>query len=123
MNTVELRKGNTVLVAPPNMEVLIPSLEATVQGITAFGEVLCNGTSHTEGFKIPYKFVAGIPLTDKWLKKLGFEYVKEHESWGNGKIGVFFIEGEVSYNIARMKNVHQLQNLYFALTGEELEVK
>ena len=32
-------------------------------------------------------------------------------------ISVSYEEGEVSVNI---KHVHQLQNLYFALTGEEL---
>jgi hypothetical protein len=27
------------------------------------------------------------------------------------------------WNLARCKHVHQLQNLYFALTGEELKIK
>jgi len=72
-----------------------------------------------------------IPLTEEWLVKFGFfeKYKSCFNRWNikgfslndnedrNGDLqGVFIYDYklEVSY-------VHQLQNLYFALTGEELE--
>ena len=64
-----------------------------------------------------------IPLTEEWLLKFGFER--------NGKKLTFWKidlvedeEGIFSFDEARIyidiKHVHQLQNLYFSLTGEEL---
>ena len=63
-----------------------------------------------------------IPLTEEWLVKFGFT------GWDLGYYtllmdrGVFFILTEDGMTIIsrNVKYVHQLQNLYFALTGEEL---
>ena len=74
--------------------------------------------------------VQPIPLTEEWLLKFGFEktmswtYVKDLV--GNLKL-VYYL-GEKGWSIGfksysdfpNLKYVHQLQNLYFALTGEEL---
>lgn len=65
-----------------------------------------------------------IPLTEEILLKCGFE--KYGDFWyvlGNIKIevttrGYFRFSGYV-----RIYHLHQLQNLIFALTGEELEVE
>jgi hypothetical protein len=72
-----------------------------------------------------------IPLTEEWLLKFGFEKEKPDYLWWrlNGvTINVF--NGEAyklntgGYTFYRhFKHVHQLQNLYFALTGEELTLK
>jgi hypothetical protein len=73
-----------------------------------------------------------IPLTEEWLLKFGFElvdgiYVKYFD--GNDFIGIDSDDFSVgTYAFGRIAhapqptfmNVHQLQNLYFALTGEEL---
>lgn len=70
-----------------------------------------------------------IQLTEEWLFKFGFEWkqIKDLSSYSlpkleiyqyssnNNKIFFEYIDGEVE-----IKYVHQLQNLYFALTGEEL---
>lgn len=75
-----------------------------------------------------------IPITEEWLLKFGFKrYVNEFRiSVGEGLefcVGdnSFFdisqeIDGEVEkvYFTDIFKYVHQLQNLYFAITGEEL---
>jgi hypothetical protein len=68
-----------------------------------------------------------IPLTEEWLLKLGFK--NEHNPI-YFSIDGFYIEykndefttevGECSYLV--LEYVHQLQNLYFALTGEELVI-
>ena len=72
-----------------------------------------------------------IPLTEEWLLKLGFDF-------GSDFIGeCFFIEFDdkndffihiendkfyYNYDEIEIKHVHQLQNLYFALTNNELEI-
>ena len=85
-----------------------------------------------------------IPLTEEWLLKFGFiqcdgkfgEYFKcskldgfriwfnenEHTSWWS--IGRKDYDNDDTILIfENCKTLHQLQNLYFALTQEELEIK
>ena len=73
-----------------------------------------------------------IPLTEKWLVRFGFD------SLGKFGYGIGQFRLEFSKNLAKdhgvefvfwidrsiipIKSVHQLQNLYFALTGEELTI-
>jgi hypothetical protein len=71
-----------------------------------------------------------IPLTEDWLLKFGFKrkQIKDLSSYtlpklelyqyssNNNKIFFEYADGEVE-----LKYVHQLQNLYFALTGMELK--
>jgi hypothetical protein len=62
-----------------------------------------------------------IPLTEEWLLKFGLMSIKtELGLWNNGDAIYFNYGLEKSI---QLKYVHQLQNLYFALTGEELEIK
>lgn len=66
-----------------------------------------------------------IPLTEEWLVKFGFvkhkttdiypTFAKQMFNWNDG---ILYIIGYGFMN--HIKHVHQLQNLYFALTGEEL---
>lgn len=82
--------------------------------------------------KLPTK---PIPLTEDWLVKFGFKmgastqpdeyalqceyfdlcYSPSNESWSIDNGDSVFIDADIKY-------VHQLQNLYFALTGKELEL-
>lgn len=74
-----------------------------------------------------------IPLTEKWLLEFGFteKYKSDYNGWI--KNGVYLVdperetgdlENKFYYNQnTEIKFVHQLQNLYFVLTGEELTVK
>ena len=72
---------------------------------------------HTEDLIKP------IPLTEEWLLKFGYT----EEDFETGKIIIVtennkligFIINKYSYSPI-IKYVHQLQNLYFALTGTEL---
>lgn len=64
-----------------------------------------------------------IPLTEEWFKKLGgsFRFAKEFIcDWQNGFVTIEEY-GEGEFALKHIKYVHQLQNLYFALTGEELK--
>jgi len=93
-------------------------------------------------------FIDPIPLSQNWLEKLGFEKNKDNR-WMRGKsrYAIFYFEyyatgedncmwrieyhdtdyGRNEYKDCNqwgdvIKYVHQLQNLYFALTGEELTI-
>lgn len=75
-----------------------------------------------------------IPLTEEWLVKFGFEFSDWLGDWlgswdlKDGCFGLLktangtFIFESKSGN-PEIHFVHQLQNLYFALKGEELTVK
>ena len=92
--------------------------------------------------------ISPIPLTDEWLLKFGFflkeEIYNEHFFKGalfqdrnsdefvihHGDeyhyirdISSSAFDGSTEYRTTKIQYVHQLQNLYFALTGEELEIK
>lgn len=65
-----------------------------------------------------------IPLTEEWLLKFGYDLITEnyyaisgHLIWICNDLFICDKNGII------LKHVHQLQNLYFALTGCELEIK
>lgn len=71
-----------------------------------------------------------IPLTEEWLLKFGFVVFgidKDHYSLHDFKlfdVGGYYIVTPLPHEYKPIiKHVHQLQNLYFALTGEELTIK
>jgi hypothetical protein len=67
-----------------------------------------------------------IPLTEEWLRKFGFESYYKNGSEYQNKNMYLVKNGDIWQNLkigVNLKYVHQLQNLYFALTGEELEIK
>ena len=85
-----------------------------------------------EGMEIT-DYLKPIPITEDWLKRLGFEnyghiytlhfkngfalnYNTSLKSW------FLSIHSTTTTAISDFKYVHQLQNLYFALTGEELKI-
>ena len=77
-------------------------------------------------------WLSGIPLTEEWLVKFGFNkqgnvfninsyycsFDADHPVWF-GEEGCC-MQHTIKENI---KYVHQLQNLYFALTNEEITIK
>lgn len=73
-------------------------------------------------------WIEGIPLTEDWFEDFVFEKNHNTNGWGKGAVTVLqFSGGWITYfedvDIITIKYVHQLQNLYFALTGEELQIK
>ena len=77
--------------------------------------------------------ISPIPITPEWLERLGFELHKPCGDEGfikwKHKNGVYllWIEGKFWHDHWStgiwINSVHQLQNLYHALTGKELTVK
>ena len=82
-----------------------------------------------------------LPLTEEWLLEFGFEKVKDFDVYTNvWELKGFMVslseyinihldwadDGKDSYHSIvcyEKLSVHTLQNLYFALTGEELTIK
>jgi hypothetical protein len=81
-----------------------------------------------------------IPLTEEWLLKFGFAFRKmgaggavftrHNGHWYKDDIPYFAGSNGKHFDIflqfgdgVEIQYVHQFQNLYFALTGEELEMK
>ena len=84
-----------------------------------------------------------IPLTEEWLIKSGFKFYDGSELYGylyydkritenlvltiSEKNGIytwcFGDEDLITEDWLEIKHVHQLQNMWFALTGEELTIK
>lgn len=98
-------------------------------GLVKYGQ-----TSHevTEWNRALVNDLSPIPLTEEWLVKFGA--VKTFENWqftiSVGAITLHFRRSTQWYSElggiylgSKIQYVHQLQNLYFALTGNELELK
>jgi hypothetical protein len=80
-----------------------------------------------------------IPLTEEWLVKFGFYYGESKEDgylWLKCKMGDMYVRpsylggfywgfdyNNEIHNQNNIKHVHQLQNLYFALTNKQLTTK
>ena len=120
MKAFELRIGNLVMC---NL------LTNTVDMLTSKGVGFDNMLT-------PEEQVEPIPLTEEWLLKFGWVWNKEtktYEKFPNGDARMHIVNnvfgGFDMFNYVlkatikkRMNHVHQLQNLYFALTGEELKI-
>ena len=96
-----------------------------------------NVTIGVEGYKsenVSINSISPIPLTEEWLARFGFRHKKTEKA--NSYTKYFFMinfvtegryKGKTFIKVANFKPdinnflyVHQLQNLYYALTGEEL---
>lgn len=93
-----------------------------------------------EVFEAERSWCKPIPLTEEWLIKLGFEHYNQlgyNIKNNNFEIDIWFddngtindiqlsstnISGAYP-NIKNFQYLHQIQNLYFTLTGEELKLK
>jgi len=109
-----------------------------VDGICQITEILKRGINVINPDDIPphpYDWIEPIPLIEEWLLKLGFMQSNNMKKFYNGNFDwMIFVNdnefafyrhdemnGDVIY-LTTIEYVHQLQNLYFALTGEELEM-
>lgn len=76
-----------------------------------------------------FKDLKGIPITEEWLSKFSFKKNNEGDWNKDGfKLSNKYThdgtyEFDCNYISVNILYVHQLQNLYFALTNTELEIK
>lgn len=129
MKTTELRIGN-----------IVNAYKVGVCRVDGIESDILISTANDE--YIPINDVEGIPLTEQWLLDLGFvkneygkmslskefEYleiicVKEEFYPSYEQPAEFAHESDRVVFLRQIKYVHQLQNLYFALTQEELILK
>ena len=116
-----------------------------IVGIKLFGNVVNNeidiySKDNGEGVEwvLSISKLSPIPLTEEMLLKCGFKRVPKHLYVDNLKdlrTAVTYLKGSIIWNestrivwvgniaLDNIKYLHELQNLYFAITGEELEVK
>jgi hypothetical protein len=72
--------------------------------------------------------LSGIPLTEEWLLKLGFVnncLIIKGILFEVGHVGFDFVNNEMTLRInqfisLKIQHVHQLQNLFYSLTNQEL---
>ena len=64
-----------------------------------------------------------IPLNDEWCKKLGLDVYEANVENEHIMLNRLINPVRYYYQNTEIKTVHQLQNLYFALTGNELKIK
>jgi hypothetical protein len=125
MDARELRMGN----------LFVDKQTQTIINVIGLTENIITFSGH---FKNDWK-AEPIPLTEEWLLKFGFEMIEDKTEevwyWAYKDFVLeptFFCFGYASpivFDLIRVNEenpliyVHQLQNIYFALTGEELEIK
>lgn len=121
MKANELRIGNLVI----TNDGLNEPMEGTVFNILrSYCRIAVD--NELEDIQVRYEDLEGIPLTEEWLLKFGF--VADKMDGKEFYRGDFKIQLPVYFwwkdsSLKKIKHVHQLQNLYYALTREELEVK
>lgn len=120
INIREVRIDNWIMQRFPNKT---PIQVMSINFVNQFGEAVINGWEESE--------FEGIPLSSDILEKCGFgiEVIHYRYDFADGcyLLWVKDSEFQICYRgiyatAAPGKFVHQLQNLYFSLTGEELTV-
>jgi hypothetical protein len=126
MKASDLRIGNWIIdyEAEPN-KTIYWQVETIEYLNTTLGVRFRNKSSWT-----CEEFIEPIPLTEEWLLKFGGRktIVEDYPIYFVNPFDIEFYKNEsvvlISGNTeVKIKYVHQLQNLYFALTGEELTFK
>jgi len=122
MNPRDLRIGNYV-----HTDTIFNGM---IESISAYGKVYCWGrdenwqpTDTLDSYG--HHRISPVPITEEWLKRFGFE--KDNNfTWLTVEMNIQQrVDGFYIWlgSDLKIEHVHQLQNLYFALTGEELTPK
>lgn len=119
MNLNELRIGNYIQ--------YYGDMHGYVLSVADIGSPKIFVTAKGGGYTCTHDY-EGILLTTEWLEKFGFEKPKNRDCYIKKRLQVwkqmaYLIEEDtlIAHWIpVKLEYVHQLQNLYFALTGEEL---
>ena len=118
MKAEHLRIGNWVEIKDQEVKTY-----AQIEGI--------GNLQHVAGQLWSIEELEPIPLTEEWLTRFGFEFNGYCSFWksdieltkdvGDIHYSVFNVYGYSLHRDGIIQYVHQLQNLYHALTGEELQ--
>jgi hypothetical protein len=128
MKVNELRIGNLIKVHPrENQEGLLALKE--IQQETIIGEMISPRPGYQ--FRLEFDEIVFIPVNEEWLSKLGFKKDPGQPEYWRDSRGLydfcfseegknFFINKDLIIGKRPVENVHDLQNGYFFLTGEEI---
>lgn len=123
----EFRIGNLVCIAHESDGPIAIVTQVRQHGAMA---VICGSENYHEA-----EFLLPIPLAPEWLERMGF--IRDRNGWyiKGAKFSLtdqFFPcwldrmlwpQDIPDFRRLSIEHVHQLQNLYFALTGEEIKIK
>lgn len=144
MKVEELRVGNTVYVDYPKYNPGLCGLPMVIKEICrdrwwVHGYMLVVfGATNKKSHNVPDCFIRPIPLTEELLLKCGFKKIPKTlyvDDLSDLRTATTYKKGSIVWNtdtrkfwvgiieLNHIKHLHQLQNLYFAITGEELEVE
>jgi hypothetical protein len=123
IKAIELRIGNWFN--------LYDNYNSQVTGLTNTGSVWFVKGPNNKECAFSTSMIKPIPLNEEWLLKFGFSFVKLDNSYKTRFLRIRLL---TSGNVAHLTNegylyqikldyVHQVQNLYFTLHGEELQLK
>jgi hypothetical protein len=122
---------------------MIKSSELRIGNRTCAGKITSFYVSGVSvGFGVSFKFseLESIPITEEILLKCGFKKVRNVGTSDTDK-NAYYYQGVIDltidfclscsdrnydslyFNEIKIESFHQLQNLVFALTGEELDIK
>ena len=128
----ELRIGNLVFDKKRNRIVTVWGIESN------HDKIVVNYANGSGVYSIDLKHIEPIPLTEEWLLKFGFINRGFLEDWfiKLNDDTILILQNHLHYyevsvcnsnmkktELNKIKYIHQLQNLYFALKDEELTFK
>ncbi len=119
MKASELRIGNIVNMKVPSGKFIDGNPEMVDFSIDIDSRQIHTLDYFGEGI------ISAIVISDEWLLRFGFEKGQDTFFLGGFELDIVdggFIYNDLSYKVS-LPFVHKLQNLYFALTGEELKCK
>ena len=121
IKTNELRIGNFVS-TNNGFEMLVHSI---FQNDTVYLDFIPPLINEADVWEEDYKDLIAIPLTEEWLLKFGaIKYEFDHKASQYRIDNMLFVIRENTFfdygTGVKLQYVHQLQNLYFSLYGEEL---
>lgn len=117
----ELRIGNLIL-----YDRICMSPDIVV--VDAVDKEMISGTGESH-YMLPCKNFSAAPITLWWLEKLGFKVFTS-----KAKYGTTYYKGRMFLHLRKrgwvitakfrtVDSIHQLQNLYHSLTGQELQIQ
>lgn len=133
MKAQELRIGNFVKYGILTEEIIIPNYTGQVSAIEFpfSGKILIGFDPHTPMIETSLTHCVGIDLTPEIFQKFGFimtsetRAVNRRDTPPNAKCSIELNKVEKGWHVfcgypVFIKHLHQLQNLFYCMTGEEL---
>jgi len=136
MNAFELRLGNYVTIDNPKSHPQVKGVPMQVYQFKSGNNMFYPKSGGSIGlvfgdetFSQMDEFIKPIPITEKWLKDFGFK--RQNNAWNGPHKDDFSLWnpiGETDFTLndtvlcPKVDYVHQLQNLYYTLTGKDLKV-